>query len=293
MALRGYPFYGTGAASGGAATVKDPSTSGNPTITEIPIPPDASVGGKVRVKGVTLSSDALGLGIYARVIIGNSLATRYGYYIFPHLDADAASQPTSLNTFEAFELEVGVKNSIGVTLYDPGAAALMSGVIWVDDGQPGIPIPDGQLITYRMGGTNDGSTTYSTTGADLVTTDKLDPDCDYYVVGARTTSEDKVLQEVTISGTSGRVAVAAPAGTIWYPEAMDRISGAATPVGAIQVQAATKAQIIWYLVEVPRGNSAVTPPKTGGGMKFPSGGFGMSGGASVGGSVSGGFKLFS
>ncbi len=246
--LRAAAFYGTGSAAGAAATIFDAITGA--TITQIPVAGDDR---NVVIKGYCGFSDAPGLGSRIEILIGNNEGEYHRFQMDPMLDSDLVTNPFTNPMIEAGDYVVGEQNTISVTLIDPGAAELMSGVIYYEDGEPTIPIPQGRIVTLRVGGTNDGGTTYTTTGATVQTTGRpLSVDSNYFVAGVMVRPEDKIAQVISLqTSNTGLVAVAPSAGIVWFPTCPLKFSGKETPVGKLQVQAATKIEVIWFLIEVP------------------------------------------
>lgn len=250
MALIGYPFYATGAAAGATATILDPVL--RTAVTTLSI---RGAVRKCRIVGAVFSSDAPGLGSYATVYVGNDGITRYAFHLFPGSDGDLATEPVNLNSMSDLGgYEVNEQETISIIVYDPGAAELTSGVLYVEDSEPEIAMPTGRPVTLKFGGTNDAATTISTTGGDKPTT-KLEETYNYAVIGAIVRPEDKVCQANILADANGNSFTAPGSGKIVLPHPAFVFSGSQWNQGSVsqflQVQAATKVETIFLLIEFP------------------------------------------
>lgn len=262
--LQGYPFQGTGAAA---------PTADNVTFYDPILGSDVSTltirGSKreQKVVGISFCSDAPALGSRLELRIGNQVTGDRVIDIFPTLDGDLATQPINLlNFIDLGGIPVQEMETIDIRLYDPGAAELMSGVLWFEDGEPTIPIPNGRIITLRFGGSNDCGTTLATTGFDMDSR-KLINERLYtpYMVIVR--PEDKVIEALLLKAGKD-VMTLPPSGRMVYPSAPLQFTGAeynsSYVVGYAEAQAATKFEAIVFCVESegPRPASATAPAVT-------------------------------
>lgn len=287
--ILGYPFYKAAvAAAGSTATILDPVL--RTAVTTLTIRGNSRV---TRIHSVTLNSDAPGLGSYGTVRVGNDGIARYDFTILPSLDADLATQPVHLaamNDLGGFE--VSEQEQIVITLYDPGAAENMSGVLYIQDGEQPLPLKKGRPMTLFFPGTNDAATAISTTGGDKPSV-KLEENYLYGVMGATVRPEDKVVEALVLADGNGNTATFAGAGKVLFPEFAMVFTGAQWNQGTVslfvQVQAATKVECNVLLIEMP-GNirTGIEKPISVQPISFPgqpslpgavAGGGGMSGGA--------------
>lgn len=248
--LFGLSFYGTGAAAPTAhnATMKD-------CVLEATVTTLAERGARKenRIMGISFSSDAPALGSKLELRIGNSPLPGHVHTVFPGQDADLVTEPNNLlNYYNLGGIPVNENELIDIRLYDPGAAELMAGVVWIEDGEPEIPIPNGRIIYLLIAtGANDGATTLSTTGFDM-TTVKLQDNAIYTPFRAVVRPEDKVIQWCLIRAGKDAMALP-PCGRMDFPTAPLQFTGrqfnSSQVIGKIQVQAATKAEILLGLVE--------------------------------------------
>lgn len=257
---QGYPFKGTGAVSPGTtATVYDPIL--RVAVTTITIRGTKRM---VTVQGVSVASDAPGLGSNIRVKVGNSEPDYRYFDVPPSHDGDLATGPVhTANYHDMGGYEVHEMETISILIVDPGAAELVSGVLWVDDGEPYIPIPGGRIVVLKCGGTNDGGTSIAATGFDMDAR-KLENGNLYTVFKVITRPEDKVI-EVALLAAGKEVMTLPPVGMMVYGNTPLQFTGAqynaGQVVGYLQVQAATKAEFWIYLVEqMTRETTPSAPP---------------------------------
>jgi hypothetical protein len=256
--LQGYAFYATGSATGATATIMDPILRA--TVTTVVIRGDNPY---VKIMGISFNSDAPALGSYATVIVGNGEPAYRTVVIPPCLDADLATQPVSVpNYVDLGGYKVKEQETITIKVYDPGAAELTSGVLWVDDMEDTVGIPTGRIISLRCGGTNDGGTSIATTGFDMDSkTLEIGNLYTPYIVTSR--PEDKVVQAAFLA--AGKDAMTLPgSGTIVYPHAPLQFTGAQYNSGHVkgylQVQAATKCEFFIHCIETPGPNPSPSAP---------------------------------
>jgi len=252
MVLRGLPFYGTGGAgaTGNAATIFDPIIGA--AVTRIP-----QCGDKrgVSVRGATLFSDQTGdHEEYATMTIGQGgQGDAHIIVLRPASDGD---NPNPSAMFESFVplggFVVQENEDLSIRLYDPGGAALMSGVLWYDDLEPEIAIPVGRIVTFRGPTSADYATTYSETGGGNFV-NLPDPMANYAVVGADVRPEDKIVQALAVHASGkGHAAVLPPKGQIWFPSCPLVFSGLEIVRLRGQVQAGTEIAVTLYCVEIPK-----------------------------------------
>lgn len=206
----------------------------------------------VAIMGISFSTDAPALGSRVELRIGNQPVPAHVIDMLPILDSDLATEPVSVVNYQDLGgVHVNENELLDIRLYDPGAAELMSGVIWVEDFEPAMRIPEGKIITLKIGGTNDGGTSIAVTGADMDGR-KLQDKAVYTPFKAVVRAEDKVVQYFSLR--VGKEAMALPPhGTMIYPNAPLQFTGqqwnAGQVIGKLQVQAATKVECILYCTE--------------------------------------------
>jgi len=252
--LRGLAFYGTGAAAGGAATIYDPVIGA--AVTKIP---QAGESRKITIRGVTFISDQAGdHEEYAQIIIGQGGAgDAHKIYVRPVGDGDNPNEPR----FDAFQplgdFEVMENEDLAILLFDPDAAAVMSGCLWYEDGEPEMPIPKGRICTFKGPTSADYTTTFSATGGGNFT-NLPDPDADYYVCGMEVIPQDALVQIIGLVGSGkGNFALGPPKGRIWYPSCPLKFSGLETVQLKGQVQAVTEVSVTVFAVEVPKAGAVI------------------------------------
>ena len=254
--LQGYPFYGTGAATPTAdnVTFYDPILGSDVTTLTIR-------GNKrdQRVLGISFCSDAPGLGSRLELRLGNQITGDKVIDIFPTLDGDLVTQPVNtLNFIDLGGIPLLEQETIDIRVIDPVAAELMSGVLWLEDGEPELKIPSGRIITLRFGGTNDAGTTLITTGFDMDAR-KLINERRYTPFAVIVRPEDKVIQALLLKAGKD-VMTFPPSGRMNYKSAPLSFTGAeynsGYVVGYVQVQAATKFEAIVFLTESEGERSA-------------------------------------
>jgi len=248
--LRGLAFYGTGGATGTAGTFFDPLLGA--TVTTIP---HAGEKANVTIKGVTLFSNTQGKNIYGVIAIGQD-SDVHKLTIFPQGDGDMDTQTMTSPYVALGDFVVGENSNLAVTLYDPGAAALFSGVLWYEDHEPVLPIPAGRIVTIHPATSGaDATTSHASYG----TVPARNTDCVYYICGVEVHPEDELIQVASLhSSDKGLCAVAPPKGRLYYPTCPLRADGLATLIQKIQVQTAAEVDLVWFAVEVPKGTTPVT-----------------------------------
>lgn len=249
--LIGFPFYGTGAAAPTAhnATLKDPILES--TITTLPIRGKLDY---VDIMGVTLYCDAPALLTRMELRIGNQPTPSRVIDIFPNSDADMVTDPSKVNAYQDLGgIRIKENELIDIRLYDPGAAEIFAGVLWVEDYEPTIPIPNGQVVYLRFGGTNDGTTGLIATGFDMDSR-KLINERLYtpYEVLVRPEEEAKLAQVIILRAEKDAMTIP-PGGKMTYKSAPLQFTGAqynaGQVIGKIQDSAATKTEIIMKCIE--------------------------------------------
>ncbi len=248
MALVGYAFKATGAALGTVATIYDPVLRA--AITTLTIRGDKRT---VNVQSCVYNSDAPGLGSHATLSVGNDGVDRYVYDMFPNLDGDLATQPVMLNGMSDLGgFEVNENETMTITVYDPGAAELTSGVLYVEDGEPTYDIVSGRPVTLSFGGTNDAGSSISITGGDKPVV-KLEENYNYGVIGGKVRSEDKICEVNILLDGNGHSCTLPGMGKIVLPAFAFVFTGAQWNQGSVnqylQVQAATKVETIYDVIE--------------------------------------------
>jgi len=247
--LTGYPFQGTGAAAPTAdnVTFYDPILGKD--VTALTIRGDRR---DQVIRGISFASDAPGLGSRLELRIGNQITDDRVIDVFPTLDGDLVTQPiNTLNYIDLGGIPVVEDETIDIRLYDPGAAELMSGVLWLEDGEPTIPIPSGRIVSLRFGGTNDCGTTLAVTGFDMDSV-KLVNERLYTPFCAMVRPEDKVIEALILK--AGKDAMTLPPTVkMIYPTAPIQFTGneynSGYVVGYAEAQSATKFEAIVYCVE--------------------------------------------
>lgn len=255
--LRGLAFYGTGSAAGAAATIFDPVIGA--AVAKIPQAGDSR---KVVIRGTTFYSDIAGdHEEYAQIIIGQGGAgDAHKITIRPAGDGNNPNDPnydsfTPLGDFEVMENE-----DLSILLVDPGAAAVMCGCLWYEDGEPEMPIPKGRVCTFRGPTSANYATTFSATGGGNFA-NLPDPDADYYVCGMEVLPQGDMVQVIGVVGSGkGNFALGPPKGRIWYPSCPLKFSGLETVQLKGQVAGATEVGVTVFAVEVPK--VAGTIPQT-------------------------------
>jgi hypothetical protein len=252
----GYPYYGTGnSGTDVTATIIDPQTG--TAITKVPLR------GKVNIAGISPSCDGPAWNIWHRVKVG-TVENDYRYVsVFPSLDADAPSGNLHDSTYQDLGgVEVGEGEDISIIIDDPGTAN-HAGVLWVDTNEPDEAQPVGRIITQLHGGTNDASTTLSTTGWDL-DANKLPPGGRYSVFKVQAMPEDKVINAAILQCGSRRLALP-NIGTMVYPRKCFEFTGQeyndSLVTGLLDVQAATKVKYLLWLIETGDLGSNWSPAK--------------------------------
>lgn len=253
--LRGLPFYGTGAATGGAATFFDPIIGA--TVTKIP---QSGSSRKVTMRGVTLVSDIGGdHEEFAVLTIGqDGQGDAHKITVRPVADGDSPAPFAMGMSFTPLgDFEVSENEDLSCLLYDPGAAALMSGVLWFEDGEPELVLPKGRIVTFRGPTTADYTITYSATGGGAFA-NLPNPQCVYYVCGAEVVPQDALVQALAVHASGkGHAAVLPPKGRIWFPGCPLEFDGLETVVLKGQVQAVTEVGVTVYAIEVPKQGELV------------------------------------
>jgi len=249
--LQGYPFKGTGAATptSSNATIYDPILEATCTTLTI-----RGKIGFVSLIGVSFGSDIPALGSRMQIKVGNDEPSYRFIDVFPTFDLDLVSEQIYVKNFiDLGGIHVSEDELIDIRLYDPGAAEVMSGVLWVEDFEPSIPIPKGRVTSIKCGGTNDGGTSLATTGFDMDSR-KLSIHRLYtpFMVCGR--PEDKIC-EVAILRAEKDVMTLPQMGCMVYPTAPIQFTGqqynSGQVLGKLQVQAATKVEFIIYMIESP------------------------------------------
>jgi hypothetical protein len=249
--LQGYPFYGTGAAAPTAdnVTMLDPVLEASVTgITR------RGAKGYVDVMGISLYCDAPALGSRAELRVGNQPTPARVIDIFPNNDADMVSDPSKIMAYQDLGgIRCAEDEVIDIRLYDPGAAEIFSGVLWVEDYEPEIPIPKGQIVTLRFGGTNDGTTGLIATGFDMDSR-KLINERLYtpFELIVRPEEEAKIVQACILRAEKDVMTIP-PGGRMVFKSAPLQFTGQAynngQVVGKVQVSAGTKVEIIMKCIE--------------------------------------------
>lgn len=255
--LQGYPFFGTGAAA---------PTSDNVTFYDPILGADVSTltirGSKrqQKVLGISFVSDAPSLGSRLELRLGNQITEDRVIDVFPTLDGDLATQPVTLLNFQDLGgIPINEDETIDIRLFDPGAAELMAGVLWLEDGEPTRGIPPGRIITLLCGGTNDVTTDLAVTGFDMDSV-KLVNEHLYTPFAVIVRPEDKILQALLLKAGKDSMTLP-PSGKMVYPSMPLQFSGSQWNNGFVkgyaEAQAATKFEAIIFCTE---SASDKTPP---------------------------------
>jgi len=251
--LQGYPYQATGnSGTDVTATIYDPVLLATTTTVTI-----RGENRKVKIVGISPYVDTAALGMFHRVIVGNSEPGYRTVDVFPMSEADTATAPLINNFIDLGGYFVNEIETISITIVD-AATANHSGILWVEDGEPTLPIPSGRIVTLENGGTNDATSTTvpAVTGFDKDSA-TLENGYTYTLFAACTRPEDKLVEGIVVK--AGTQAACLPHhGWMFYPTAPLQFTGeqwnAGQVAGYIAVQAATKVETIMYLVET-KGNS--------------------------------------
>jgi len=273
MVLRSLHFYGS---AGGALTFLDPYRGA--TDTEIPV-----VGKKDQVvmKGVLAYCDTPTKREFINLVIGSD-GDYHDIQIFPRGDGDNITGGMGAQfIIDLGDWVLSEGSAISGTAVSTGNC---SGVLFYDDLEPEIPIPSGRRVFLTSIASGDLATALATTNiAQPNATKALNVNSDYYVVGATTLPEDKLVEAFILKTADGMVASAPPKGRILYPSCPAKFNGKQAISALGQVQAAAEASVIWELIEKPRRtndaqNTEVREGSSGGSLMRPVQGPGAFGG---------------
>lgn len=254
--LQGYPFYGTGA----IAPTVDNSTILDPIL-------EASVTGitqrgkskQVHIMGMSFNTDIPALGSRLELRVGNQPTPARVIDAFPQFDSNISTQLHQvLNYIDLGGIPVNEDEFIDIRMIDPGAAEIMSGVLWVEDHEPEIPIPKGQMVTLKFGGTNDCGTTLAVTGFDMDSR-KLINERLYTPYDVEVRPEDQAIQAMIMRAEKDSMTLP-PIGRMIYGKAPLQFTGqqynSGQVIGKMMAVAATKVEIIMRLIESEGQNKA-------------------------------------
>jgi len=242
--LQGYPFW----ADAGAPTT--------PTIFD-PILRAAvttlTFRGKkrgVKVVGISAGCDTPTFLNNIRLKVGNS-APDYKYYEIPvnAFDHDGLSPATQMVNYHDLG-GIQVEEGETITLSCVGTGAF-SGVLWVEDFEPDVGVPNGSVVCLKHGGTNDGTNSLSVTGFD-VDSRKLENNRLYTPFMVEVSPEDDSV-EILIMAADKDAMTLPPVGRMVYKGAPLQFTGiqynTGGVVGYFQAAAATKVDIRMWCIE--------------------------------------------
>lgn len=257
--LKGLPFYGTGGATmpGTLATIIDLTINAT-AVTKLP---QAGFARKVAIRGCTLIADATTKNIWAELQIGQG-GDSHKILIPPTADADTIAADRGMNPWYPLGDFIAQENEdLAIYLYDAGASAKMSGVLWYDDLEPEVEIPKGRIVTMKFPKTVAdvvAASNYNTGQGAGEPLYKFNPKCHYYVVGVEVRPEDKVVQALGLHASGrGVVAVAPGKGRLFYPSVPLEFDGIEVVVEGCKVEGDTEVCVFWFFVEIPLAGAEV------------------------------------
>lgn len=268
--LQGYPFWADAGAPT-TPTIFDPILEASTTTLTF-----RGTKRDVKVMGVSMSGDTPTFLNNLRLRVGNSTPD-YRYYEIPSngFDHDSVVAGIGLNDVNYIDLGgITVQEGEAITLSCVGTGAF-SGVLWVEDGEPGpIPIPNGNIVMLKLGGTNDAAAALSTTGGDMDTR-KLENNRLYTPFMVQTAPEDDSIEIILLRAGKDSMTFP-PAGKMIYPAAPIQFTGLQYNSGdvimKVQVAAGTKVDCRVWMIESPIQGQEASPtapqvePVTGAGV---------------------------